>query len=86
MLYNLIITKKARQDLIKLPAYIAQRIESKLNFFIKSSNPLFFSKPLKDLPPATHRFQIGDYRARFFIQDKVICITKIEIRGQAYRQ
>ena len=85
MSYNLIITKQAQRDLSKLPFDIAQRIQNKLKFFIKAPNPLFFTKPLKDLPPATHRFQIGNYRARFFRQNRTICITKIEIRSRAYK-
>lgn len=85
MPYNLIVTMRAQRNFRELPSHIGQRIKDKLEFFIKAPNPLFFAKGLENLPPATHRFQIGKYRARFFIQDRSICITKIELRGGEYR-
>ncbi|MEA3463898.1 MAG: hypothetical protein U9R14_02385 [Patescibacteria group bacterium] len=49
------------------------------------SNPLVRTKPLADLPPATHRFRVGKYRISFYIKQKTIFVEQIKIRGQAYR-
>ena len=86
MSFKLLITKKATKDLERLPIQIADRIRRKLKFFIGTSNPFSFAKSLTNLPPATHRFQIGNYRARFFVENQTICITKVELRGQDYRR
>ncbi|OGL78243.1 hypothetical protein A3J43_03250 [Candidatus Uhrbacteria bacterium RIFCSPHIGHO2_12_FULL_54_23] len=43
----------------------ATRIERKLSFFSTTPDPLLFAETLVDLPPATHRFRIGDWRVNF---------------------
>jgi len=82
---EIFLTEKAKKDLAKITKKTANRIKIKLEYFEKIKNPTSLSKPLRNLPPATHRFQIGNYRLRFFIENNTIYIIKIEIRGQAYR-
>ncbi len=77
-------TNQGLKDLKKLPADIQKRIVKKLQFFSSQVDPMVFSKPLINLPPATHRFRVGDYRIAFHIQDGVLLIDRIRHRKEVY--
>jgi len=83
---TLAFTPQGQRDLSKLPRNIQLRIKQKLLFYISRPNPLTEAKRLVDLLPHTHRFQIGKYRASFFIQENTIMIDRVELRGHAYRR
>lgn len=83
-MYTVLFTPKAQKDLTKLPTNIRQRIIKKITFFAKQDKPLLFSKTLVSLPPATHRFRVGDYRIAFFIEAKRIHIDRIRHRSEVY--
>lgn len=68
-MFDVQFTAHGKGDLDKLPRSIQQRIVKKIQFFASYENPLSFSKPLVNLPPATHRFRIGDYRVAFYVID-----------------
>ena len=68
------------------PNDIQRRFQKKLHWFASQENPLAFAKPLADLPPATHRFQVGKYRISFYIARKTIFVERVEIRGGAYKR
>lgn len=55
----------ALKDLKKLPSAIRNRIISKLDFFVKTKEPLRFAEKLKDKELGEFRFRIGDYRVVF---------------------
>lgn len=76
--------ENARNDLEKLPRNIQKRIIKKLQFFSSQTNPIAFSKPLVNLPLATHRFRVGDYRIAFYIFTKTIYIERIGHRREVY--
>lgn len=84
-MYSIKFTPRGERELLSLPKNIQLRILKKLKDNASLQNPLIRAKPLVNLPPSTHRFRIGKYRASFFIEDQVICIERIELRGQAYR-
>lgn len=89
MLYQLLYTKKALDDLKKFPKFVSKHILNKIEFFAQQKNPLEFAKKLIDPKYGTHRFRIGDYRVVFDIDDKgnikILLILTIKHRKDVYR-
>lgn len=85
-MYSIKFTPRGERDLQSLPRDIQKRVKEKLISSASLPNPLIRAKPLADLPPITHRFRIGKYRASFYIENKTIFIERLEIRGRAYRR
>lgn len=83
-MFDINFTEYAKKDLDKLPMDIQKRIIKKLQFFSSQTNPITFSRPLVNLPPATHRFRVGDYRIAFYIVGKIIYIERIRHRREIY--
>lgn len=83
-MFEVNFTEHARKDLDKLSRDIQKRILKKLQFFSSQTNPIAFSKPLVNLPPATHRFRVSDYRVAFYIAGKIIYIERIRHRREVY--
>ena len=84
-MHHIDCTPRGERDLSALPRDIQRRIHRKLHWLAAQEQPLSFAKPLVNLPPATHRFRIGVYRVSFYVDGSVLCIERIELRGQAYR-
>jgi mRNA-degrading endonuclease RelE of RelBE toxin-antitoxin system len=70
----------------KLPLELQKRIIKKVWLYISSGKPLFFAKPLINLPPATHRFRVGKYRISFYLEGSNIVIDGVDARKDAYRR
>jgi mRNA interferase RelE/StbE len=85
-LHLLRFSPRAEKDLKSLPKNIQDRIIKKLTDNAALDNPLVRAKSLVNLPPSTHRFRIGNYRASFFTEGHTIFIERVEIRGEAYRR
>ena len=83
-MYRIEFTAKGKQALSKLDKTTQLRIIKKLQYFISQPNPLAASKPLVNLPPATHRFRFGDYRIAFYIEKDRIYIDRIGHRKEVY--
>ena len=83
-MYNAVFTKNGEKDLKKLPFNTQKRIINKLQFFSAQENPIFFSKPLVNFPPSTHRFRVGDYRIAFYMKGNTILVEKIRHRREVY--
>ncbi len=81
---RVVFTKNGEKDLKKLSKDIQKRIVKKLEFFSSQENPIVFSKPLVNFPPATHRFRVGDYRIAFYVKSKTIFVDKIRHRREVY--
>ncbi|MBI4975692.1 type II toxin-antitoxin system RelE/ParE family toxin [Candidatus Peregrinibacteria bacterium] len=83
---RLVYSKTASKDLNNLNPRLALRILNKLEWFLNTTHPLSFAKPLANMSPATHRFRIGDYRA--IIEAKTekgeIWILSIKHRKEIY--
>lgn len=56
MEYHVTYTKKASEDILRLPCDIAIRIKEKITFYRKQENPLKFAKRLKNSIIGTYRF------------------------------
>lgn len=78
-------TKLAEREFLKLPKNIQDRIIKKLEFYLRSPDPLNFAKRLTADPLASHRFQIGDYRVAFDWEGNNILITRVGHRREIYR-
>lgn len=85
-MYDIQFTPTGKKDFESLPNNIQKRVQEKLRSNALLLNPLVRAKPLADLPPSTHRFRIGKYRASFYIENKIIFIERLEIRGKAYQK
>ena len=83
---NIDFTPHGKREFAALPRDIQKRIFQKLRENARLPDPLIRARPLVNLPPATHRFRIGKYRASFFIEDDVMYVEEIRLRDQAYRQ
>jgi len=83
-MFNVAFSPHAKKDLEKLSYDIQKRVIKKLTFFSSQEDPLLFSKQLINLPPATHRFRIGDYRIAFYISENTIYVERIGHRREVY--
>ena len=84
-MYEIVFTPQSQKELCLLMQAEQKRILKKLNFFSQSESPLYFSKPLVNFPPSTHRFRVGNYRIAFHIIKTAIYIDKIGHRRQIYK-
>ena len=84
LMFNVKFTPKGQKDLEKLPKDIQKRIIKKLEFFSKQDDPLVFSRSLVDLPPATSRFRVGDYRIAFYVEQDTIYVERTRHRKEVY--
>ncbi len=77
----------ALRELKKLSKPIQKRILNKLDFYLKSDDPLKFAEPLKDKTLGEFRFRIGDWRVIFDVNSKnnMIIILVIGHRKDIYR-
>lgn len=83
-MFKVEFTSKGKRDLEKLPLDIQKRTIKKIKFFAVQPNPLIFTKPLVNLPPATHRFRVGEYRIAFYLQFGTIFVDRIGHRREVY--
>jgi len=84
-MFDVKFTPRGKKDLEKLPKDIQKRVINKIKFLSSVANPLTFSKPLVNLPPATQRFRVGNYRIAFYVSGKVIHIDRIKHRREVYK-
>ena len=83
-MYKIEFTLRGKKALSKLDKNTQLRIIRKIQYFISQSDPLSASKPLINLPPATHRFRFGDYRMAFYVGKDTIYIDRIGHRKEVY--
>lgn len=84
-MYEIVFTPQSEKELTELSGEDQRRIFKKLSFFSSTKTPLYFSKPLVNFPPSTHRFRVGNYRIAFHILKTVIYVDKIGHRKQIYK-
>lgn len=91
MLYQILYTETALEDLESLPRPIAQRIAKKVKWFSEQNNPLQFAKSLHDTKFGQYRFRVGDYRIIFDINPRtknvitILVILRVKHRREVYR-
>lgn len=90
MLYQVLYTDPALEDLESLPRPIAQRIAKKVQWFSEQNNPLQFAKGLHDTKFGQYRFRVGDYRVIFDINTQtknvitILIILRVKHRREIY--
>ena len=77
--------KSASRDLKKLDISISKRIAKKLDFWVKSDNPLQFAENLTNSELGEYRFRVGDYRIIFDVEGKNIVVLSIGHRKEIYK-
>lgn len=75
----------AIKSLKRLARVIQKRIFSKLDFYIKTGNPLKFAETLKDKTLGDFRFRIEEFRVIFDVEKDKIIILKIGHRRDIHR-
>ena len=86
---NFVFTEYARKQFYKLPKDIQERINSKLQIVKNHFDIFAILKTTQELPPATHRLRIGNYRLLLFLKsnyDKnvIFLVLKIAHRRDVY--
>lgn len=85
----MLYTEKAMRDFARLDDQIAKRLIKKLDYFIKTKDPLKYATKLKNIKIETFRFRIGNYRVIFRIDKKtnklvILVILRVEHRNTVY--
>lgn len=69
----------------KLPKNDQRRIIDKLKFYLNTSDPLKFARPMIHSSLGNYRFRIGDYRVVFDMNSDNILVHKIGHRREVYK-
>jgi mRNA interferase RelE/StbE len=80
---------EAGNDLKRLPGKIADRIVTKMDWYVVQDQPLRFAKRLTDPLLGTYRFRIGDYRVLCDVRRgeiSVLEVLAVRNRKSAYRE
>lgn len=77
-------TRRAADDLQRLPQTLQRRIAAKMRFFAAQADPLRFAKRLTRVREGQFRFRIGDYRVIFDVEGDTIYVLKIAKRDDVY--
>lgn len=75
----------ARKELKRLPINVQRQVIRKLEFYIRTPNPLHFAEPLIDKRFGDFRFRIGDWRILCDREKGTIVILKIGNRKNIYK-
>ena len=75
----------ALRELKKLPPNIQKRLIAKLEFFLKSNQPLTYADRLINWELGQYRFRIGDYRVIFDVEGEIIVILSLGHRKEIYK-
>jgi len=84
-MYTYQFKSRALKDIKKLPKNIQKRIISKLDYYIKTPNPLAFADNLINFEIGQFRFRIDNYRVIFDIEDNVLIILTLGHRREIYK-
>ncbi len=84
-MYDYEFTTQAVKDLKKLPKSIQKTIISKLDFYVSSTQPLFFAHRLVNNDLGQYRFRVGDYRVIFDVEEEKIIILTLGHRREIYK-
>lgn len=82
-----IFTKYARKQWQKFSPEVQALLTKKLQFFKTEQVFRQNIQPIKDIPPATHRLRIGNYRLILLVEDskKEVLVLKVGHRREIYR-
>ena len=78
-------TQKSKRQFINLDNLLKKKITNKLDFWVKSDNPLRFAENLTNSELGEYRFRVGDYRIIFDVEGKNIVVLSIGHRKEIYK-
>jgi mRNA interferase RelE/StbE len=81
---ELIITRRAEEDIERLPPAIQEALDSAL--FAVASDPRDFGKELRGRLRGLWSARVGNYRVLYTIEDARILVRAIRHRAVAYRE
>lgn len=76
---------RALRNLKKFPRDTQKRILDKLDFYVRTDNPLAFAERLAVRHYGDWKFVIGDYRVLFDVSGDTLVILKIGHRRDIYK-
>jgi len=88
MRYNVLITKRAQKQLLKLPVAVRERMAESIGVLGHNPNdPVLDLKELMNDPEAQFRMRVGSYRVKYNRDDsiKIIEIVRVGHRKDIYR-
>ena len=87
--FTIFMTVTAKNDLAKIPIKEARKVVEKIDFFIRSGNPLKFAKSLGGILQGKYRFRVGVYRIIFYLDNRgvvqILTILNIRHRKDVYK-
>ena len=85
MVYKIKIDKKAQKEFDKLPVHVQSKLEEKIDELAQNPRPHGAIKLTNE--DDLYRIRVGDYRAIYQIQDKILLILVVKIghRKEIYR-
>jgi mRNA interferase RelE/StbE len=83
VVYTLVYTKRAVQDIELLDSLAKKRLEKKL--LLLKEDPVGRSKKLVNSDLGTYRYRVGDYRIIFDLVKDQIVVLRVGHRREVYR-
>lgn len=78
-------TQKSKRQFVNLENQLKNKILNKLDFWVKSDNPLKFAENLTNSELGEYRFRVGDYRIIFDVEGKNLIVLSIGHRKEIYK-
>lgn len=82
---RLTFSDRGNHDLDALDPVVRHRILRKLEWFIRTDDPLVFAAPLSHHAFGDYRFRIGDWRVVVRVHGDTIIVSRIAHRSDIYR-
>lgn len=83
MTYNLIYTRRAKEDIDNLDQLARKRLAKKMVQL--AQDPFHYSKKIHHQELGSYRFRVGDYRVIFDLKGSDIIILRVGHRREIYR-
>ncbi|MCL5773652.1 MAG: type II toxin-antitoxin system RelE/ParE family toxin [Firmicutes bacterium] len=83
MAYELLYTRRAAKDIVKLDRVVQKRLKKALEKF--PNKPLHYAEKLIEPRLGSYRFRAGDYRIIFDIDGRRIIILHVGHRREIYQ-
>lgn len=85
MVYRILITKRAKEDIDALDSIIKKRLGKKIFHFESLDDIRSVAKQLENSRIGEYRLRVGDYRVLFDLEGKDIIILRVQHRKDVYR-
>ena len=83
---EIIFSERARKDWNRLERSVQNQLQKKMEFYLRSGQPLKFAERLPDPSLGEYRFRIGDYRIVFDCEGTAIFVLRVGHRKEIYKR